>query len=330
MKSTMNYLENEVDRTRPFFLWVDSFDPHEPWDPQSVFNPDLDYMYNPGYKGKNQINPIPGLVEGRYTEEELHHIRMLYAEKITMVDKWLGKLFDKVRKLGLWEDTLIMVVSDHGEPLGNGEHGHGLIRKLRPWPYEELVHIPFIVKLPGVGEGKRVSSFTQSCDVAPTILDYIIPKDKAPVEGGGFMLVNQATGEDMTGKTVLPLITGEVEKVRDFAIAGYYGFSWSIITEDYSYVHWLANTTDEFETTDMLQKVYDHAGVGFGEGTKGLQTDDMWTCTPHSEVVVPDSDELYDRKKDPFQLNNIIDNNPEKAADLLKKLKLFMGELVTC
>ena len=56
----------------------------------------------------------------------------------------------------------------------------------------------------------------------------------------------------------------------------------------------------------------------------------MWTCTPHSEVVVPDSDELYDRKKDPFQLNNIIDKDPEKAAELLKKLKLFMGELVTC
>ncbi|KPK77449.1 MAG: hypothetical protein AMJ79_03070 [Phycisphaerae bacterium SM23_30] len=329
MKSAMKYLEEEVDRTRPFFLWVDSFDPHEPWDPPSVFNPDLDYMYNPGYKGKNQINPIPGLVEGRYTEEELHHIRMLYAEKITVVDKWVGKLLDKVRKLGLWEDTLIMVVSDHGEPLGNGEHGHGLIRKLRPWPYEELVHIPVIVKMPGVGEGKKVKSFTQSCDVAPTILDYIMPKAAARVEGGGFMLVNQLTGEDMTGKSLLPLIKGEVEKVRDFAIAGYYGFSWSIITEDYSFIHWLVNTTDGFETTDMLQKVYDKAGVGLGEGTKGLQTDDMWTCTPHSEVIVPDSDALYDRKKDPFQLNNIMDKNPEKAAELLKKLKLFMGELVT-
>jgi arylsulfatase A-like enzyme len=330
MKSAIKYLEQEVDRTKPFFLWVDSFDPHEPWDPPSVYHPEMDYLYDPGYKGKNQINPIPGLVKGRYTEEDLHHIRMLYAEKITMVVKWVGKFLDRIRTLGLWENTLIILVSDHGEPLGNGEYGHGLMRKLRPWPYEELVHIPFLVRVPGIGEGKRVKSFTQSCDLGPTILDYILPKDEEPIEGGGFLLKNQLTGEDMTGKSLLPLVTGELEKVRDFAIAGYYGFSWSIITEDYSYIHWLANITDKFETTDMLQKVYDKAGIGLGEGTKGLQTEEMWTCTPHSEVIVPESDELFDRKKDLFQLNNIIDKNPEKAAELLKKLKLFMGELITC
>lgn len=55
---------------------------------------------------------------------------------------------------------------------------------------------------------------------------------------------NQLTGDHMTGKSLLPLVAGETEKVRDFAIAGYYGFSWSIITDEYSYIHWLTSNMD--------------------------------------------------------------------------------------
>jgi alkylation response protein AidB-like acyl-CoA dehydrogenase len=65
---------------------------------------------------------------------------MLYAEKVTVTDRWLGYLMDKVRDLGMEENTLFLLVSDHGEPMGDGEHGHGIMRKCRPWPYEELAH----------------------------------------------------------------------------------------------------------------------------------------------------------------------------------------------
>ncbi len=131
----------------------------------------------------------------------------------------------------------------------------------------------------------------------------------------------------MQGKSVLPLIDGSTEKLRDFAIGGYYGFSWSIITEDYSYIHWLPNECDT--TEEMLSKVYDGAGMAAGKGTKDLQTDEMWTCTPHSKVSIPEKDELYDRKTDAFQQNNIIGQNPDVAEELLKKLKLSIGELRT-
>ena len=194
-------------------------------------------------------------------------------------------------------------------------------------PYEELVHIPLLVRVPGTGEGKQVQSFTQSCDIGPTVLDYFLPVGEEPIEGGGFILKNQLTGDHMTGKSLLPLVNGELEKVRDFAIAGYYGFSWSIITDECSYIHWLSGNMDALSTEEVLQKVYDHAGVGLGEGTKDLQNEEMWTCTPYSEEVVPEKDELYDRQKDLFQLNNIIDEKPEKASELLKELKLFIGEL---
>ncbi len=94
----------EVDRNKQFFLWVDCFDPHEPWDPPSVYDPDLKCPYDPDYKGKDMIVPLMGETN-LFTEPEMHHIRMLYAEKVTMVDKWLGHLLDKVRALGLEENT---------------------------------------------------------------------------------------------------------------------------------------------------------------------------------------------------------------------------------
>ena len=327
-RQASKYLEKEVDASKPFFLWVDSFDPHEPYDPPSVWDySDYDCPYDPDFKGKDQIVQIPGLVGDRYTEAELKHIRSLYAEKVTLVDKWVGKFLDKVKQLGMWDNTLIILVSDHGKPHGKGEHGHGLMRMFRPWPYEYMVHTPLIVRMPGQTGGKRVKAFTQSCDIAPTILDWFGHLDKDNESADGFDLKNPLTSEEMQGQSLLPLINNSAKNVRDFAIGGYYGFAWSIITDEYSYIHWLPNEVTT--TEEMLDKVYDGAGMAAGEATKGLQSDDMWTCTPHAKVVIPERDQLFNRTVDPFQQNNIIDQYPELAQELLKKLKLFIGELRT-
>ncbi|MFC1999490.1 sulfatase [Chloroflexota bacterium] len=329
VKEAMKWLEN-VDRTHPFLLWLDSFDPHEPWDPPSVWDPNLKCPYDPDYKGKDMIIPVIGPVEGVFTEEELHHVRMLYAENVTLVDRWIGKFLDKVRDLGLWDDTLIIFCSDHGEPMGNGEHGHGIMRKCRPWPYEELAHIPFIVRLPGVGEGKRVSSYVQSCDVAPTIADYLGIKE-GDKRAHGVVKLPSAGVEHMQGHSLLPLVQGEKEKVRDFAIAGYFSLSWSIIQDDYSFIHWVRGYD---QTTDVIThaRALDAGGTQQGQWAKEFEREDneMWTCTPGAETVVPEGDELYDRRNDQFQLNNIIDKEPDKAKELHQRLRNFMLELRTC
>ena len=329
MKMAGKYLEH-ADRNKQFFLWVDSFDPHEPWDPPSVYDPDLKCPYDPDYKGKDMFLPILGPVEGIYTEPELHHIRMLYAEKVTMVDKWLGYLMDKVRALGLEDNTLFLLVSDHGEPLGNGADGHGIMRKCRPWPYEELVHAPIIMKGPGLPAGKRVKGFTQSCDVAPTVTDWL---------GIG-------VHPEMTGKSLLPLARGEVDKVRDFAVAGYFRFSASIITPDWSFIHW--TRPEERRISDSIHQIY---GIGIEKAARGvakmsdlpgigdaeerlreaatLDGEEQWTCTPGSVADVPERDELYDRQADPFQLNNIAAQDPGRASELYAQLREFMAELRT-
>lgn len=328
MKAAVDYLQ-KADRNKQFFLWVDSFDPHEPWDPPSVYDPDLKCPYDPDYKGKDMFLPLMGEVEGIYTEPELHHIRMLYAEKVTMVDKWLGYLMDRVRALGMEENTLFLMVSDHGEPLGNGEHGHGIMRKCRPWPYEELVHAPMIIKGPGLPQGRRVKGFTQSCDVAPTVTDWL---------GIG-------VHPDMHGKSLLPLATGEVEKVRDFAIAGYHRFSASIITDDWSFIHWLRPDEKSIseqrfqiyrrgvvEHAQHLQRMLGHSVNELQERLKqaaSLDNEEQWTCTPGSIAEVPERDQLFDRRADPFQLNNIAAKEPGRSSELYAQLREFMAELRT-
>jgi arylsulfatase A-like enzyme len=246
---------------------------------------------------------------------------------------------DRVRKLGLEDNTLVMVVSDHGSPMGNGEHGHGIMRKCRPWPYEELAHIPFVMRGPGLPKAKRIKGFVQSCDVAPTVVDWL---------GIG-------VHPSMQGKTLLPLAKGEVERIRDFAIAGYFRYSWSIITEDWSFIHWLKDEEksiadsrfgiygrDLAESTAHLLQMKKANAVedrdtafysrAYEEHKKAatLDGEDQWTCTAASSGQVPERDELYDRRTDPFQLKNIASENPETAKAMFDQLRLFMAELRVC
>lgn len=220
-KAGIRCLRQLSEEERDFFLFLDSFDPHGPWNPPSPY----DKMYaDLSYAGKPIINPVPGEVEGYLTEEELRHIRALYAGDVTLVDTWIGLFLDEVRRLGLMDNTLVIFLSDHGEPLGEGEWGHGIIRKAKPWPYEELTHIPFIVKhLDSVGKREKTEAFVETCDVMPTILDFLgIPHPK-----------------EVHGESVLPLISGEKKSIRDYAYSGFYRSAWSIRDEEWKYILWL-------------------------------------------------------------------------------------------
>ena len=112
----------ERNRTlKDFFLMLEVFDPHEPFDPPFPYNE----MYNPGYSGQSFIWPTYGKSD-LYSEEELKQIRSLYAGEVTMVDRWLGYFIDTVKHLGLMDDTMIIVTTDHGHLFGE----HGMIGNL--------------------------------------------------------------------------------------------------------------------------------------------------------------------------------------------------------
>lgn len=194
-----------------FFLHIDSFDPHEPWDPPKFYTE----LYNPGYKGKEVIFPESGPCD-HLSESEINHIRALYAGKVTMVDRWFGHFMEKFELMGLAENTAVLVVSDHGILLGE----HGLMKKGTYMLYSEVMEVPMMLKLPkGIPGQKRINGFIQECDIAPTMLKHM----GVPVPGA------------MDGFDFWPLITGEKEAVRPYA-AGAFGDHGYVEDDQYFYV----------------------------------------------------------------------------------------------
>lgn len=213
LREGIKWLE-EQSKKENLFLWLDCFDPHEPWNPPPPYN----RMYtDPNYRGKDIIHPIPGKVEGYLTPEELHHIKMLYAGKVTLCDHWIGVFLDRVKEMGLYDNSLIIFTSDHGIPFGE----HGYIKKAEPGLYEELVHIPLIIRHPdGLGAGKRFDATVETTEIFPTIL--------------GFLNVRQPSR--IHGKSLLPIMAGEVESIRDYAYMGHFKRNWRISNQEWAYI----------------------------------------------------------------------------------------------
>ncbi len=238
VKEAVRWLEYVAQKQKDrLFLWLDCFDPHEPWDPPEPYRK----MYNPGYKGIEMIDPVPGPVEGYMTAAELAQTRALYAGEVTFVDKWIGILLDRIRELGLWDNSLIVFMSDHGEPLGE----HGYVRKAYPRNYEELARIPMVVRHPeGVGAGRRVEGFVQPPDLLPTVLELLGISKKlrlpylAPVKHTFPQDVVVASRDvRLTGKSFLPLMAGKAEALRDFAVTAHHNAQWGVRTKEWTYLY---------------------------------------------------------------------------------------------
>lgn len=161
-REAVRWLEQNRDAER-FLLVIDSFDPHEPWDPPHEFVE----MYDPGYSGVEVITPLYGPAD-YLSDRELRHMKAHYAGEVTLVDKWLGFFLDKVYELGLDRSTIIALVSDHGHQLGE----HGITGKVAWGLYPELVDVPLIIRHPeGVGAGERVDAYVYDHDLFPTLVE---------------------------------------------------------------------------------------------------------------------------------------------------------------
>ena len=168
-REAARWLERNHQR-QPFFLHVDNFNPHEPWDPPQYFTD----LYDPGYEGDKVIYPRYGYCD-YLSEAELDHCRALYAGEATLVDRWFGYFLDRIESLGLLDNTVVLFLSDHGFYLGE----HGYIGKViitdefqQSIPlYPEVARIPLLAHLPpGMARpGERVRNLVQTVDLMPTI-----------------------------------------------------------------------------------------------------------------------------------------------------------------
>jgi len=231
MRGGLNWLDSQ-NRDDNMFLWLDCFDPHEPWDPPQEY---VD-LYDPGYEGKEIINPIAREVEGYLTPEELNHIKALYAGEITLVDKWIGYFIEQLRERGFLDDSLIIFTSDHGEPLGE----HGIVRKCRSWLFEELMRTPLIIHAPNQ---KPVVSdaITQSPDLMPTILDFL--KIDPP--------------DGLEGESLMPIVGGQEKIIRENAYCGMFNQGWSIRNAKWNFVYYLRDQKPAGSVCPDRRELYD-------------------------------------------------------------------------
>ena len=182
------WLDERQGAEEPFFLYLHAIDPHGPYAPA----PEFERMFDAGgapdhYRtvryllqlNQREVEPDPGTAEA---------LSRLYDAEVAQNDRAFGQLLDELDGRGLGQDTAVIYVSDHGEEFadhGRWEHGVSL--------YEEVLRIPFIMRLPGVPP-RRVEAPAQQVDLLPTLLGYL--DIEPPATDGRDLLSVPRRGDD--------------------------------------------------------------------------------------------------------------------------------------
>lgn len=169
------------------FLFANYFDPHAPYAAPEPFpgrsgvpaarSALRDPLWRRAAEGDRRAWAKLVIGEGPHTEAGLAWARAAYRAEVAFMDHQVGRLFDALRRRGLWDDALVVVVSDHGELLGDHgylTHGYRLDA--------ELVEVPLLVKEPGQREGRRSGALVSVADLFPTLL--AIAGVEAPASDG--------------------------------------------------------------------------------------------------------------------------------------------------
>jgi arylsulfatase A-like enzyme len=213
MAAAARWLDDNAGHHDRFMLFIDEFDPHEPFDTPEPWAS----KYDPDWEGPHLIWPpyMQGAIaKGVLSERDARQLRASYGGKLSMIDHWLGKVLDAVDRHGLWDDTLIMVCTDHGHYLGEKD----IWGKPGVPVYQPLAHIPLMISHPGVAPGER-SALTTAVDLHATLLD----------------LFGVEAAHRTHGHSLLPVMREEAPSVRDWLLTGVWGREVHLVTDRYKY-----------------------------------------------------------------------------------------------
>lgn len=200
-----------------WFLQIECFDPHEPFFAPEEYRK----LYKDDYDGAHF--DWPNYVQVTETREQQEHVTNEYRALVSMCDHSLGRVMDHMDQYNLWDDTMLIVATDHGFLLG--EHGWWA-KCVMPF-YNEIAHTPLFIWDPRVNAvGERRSSLVQTIDLAPTVLEYFgldIPKD-------------------MQGRSMKPVLEND-EQIREGGLFGIHGGHVNVT--DGRYVYMRASKTKE-------------------------------------------------------------------------------------
>lgn len=260
--AVIKWLGGRASTDKPLFLWVHYFDPHDP-----VVRPPKEVM--------DQF-PRAGPTHGDLA-------RAIYDADICYMDAQIGRLLDEFKKRGLQDKTVIAVVADHGEGLGDHDWWtHGIL-------YQEQIHVPMMVHDPAVKGGKRVPSMVQTVDLVPTLLELAnVPKAKWPAE--------------MDGKSLTQAMkTGKLDEPR-------MAYSDSVNMIEYSRYDSLPKKDDPTPPRKDRKNDKYYALL-----------DGRYKLIFHQ--LMPENTEFYDLAADPKELKNLAKSNPPEMQKLMKELE---------
>jgi arylsulfatase A-like enzyme/Flp pilus assembly protein TadD len=153
----------DENRDEDFFLFLHYYDPHSPYDPPEPYR---------GLFGSIAAAEAIGLTDNTSltadTDEKKKVFKLTYAEELAYTDHCIGQVINKLKSLDLYDSTLLIITGDHGEAFGEREEmGHGY------YIYQESIHVPLIVKLPGQQTAKTVSGAVGLIDITPTVCSLL-------------------------------------------------------------------------------------------------------------------------------------------------------------
>jgi len=287
-----------------FFLWVECFDAHEPF---HVPEPYKSMFTDQTGEGLTCWPPYQDGVHGHNdafwnttTPEEVEYIRAQYMGKLAMVDDFLGKLFDKLDELNLWDNTAVILTTDHGHELGERQR-YGK----QPPLFDLAAHIPLMIWHPRHPGPRRIDALTTAIDLYPTVLEMLdAPEIHSP-----------------HGRSLLPLLTGQTADHRDAVTYGWFGCGAMLTTKEYSY----------FTSWDPSVPLYWYSamystpvpGIVGGQFIPGVDTP-VWKIPARGEPAYPEL--LYDRRSDPDQQHNLVADRPDAVHMMREKLTTLMCE----
>lgn len=184
---TAEWLDANGRGDAPFFLYLHTVEPHSPYDPP----PDLRARFAPGIPREVGLRRWLKRLNKReipFSPRLRDQLLALYDAEIAANDRAFGDVVALLKARGLWEETAVVFLSDHGEEFyehGGWEHGNTL--------YGEMLQIPLIVRLPGLGAGRTVARQGQHIDIVPTLLAWL----GLPIPSG------------VEGRSLLPLVAGQ-------------------------------------------------------------------------------------------------------------------------
>ncbi len=302
----MEFLETNV-KEDDWFLQIETFDPHEPYFTQQNYKD----LYPHDYDGPHF--DWPGYHRVEETPEQIEHVRYEYAASLSMCDHYLGVLLDFMDEHDMWEDTMLIVNTDHGFLLG--EHDWWA-KCVQPF-YNEIAHTPLFIWDPRSGRaGERRTQLVQNIDWAPTLLEFFgVERPK-----------------DMQGVPLGPVVADPDAHTRKAGLYGVMGGQVNVTDGRYVYMRGPANAqnTPLYEYTlmpthmrsafgvDELQEIELAEPFEFTKGCRTMKISGRGWRNPFEFGTV-----LYDLVTDPKQQNPIEDAEIEEKmiAHLIRLMR---------